>query len=148
MHALPKVLAVLAAVASAAAGACQRYPYDPTKATRPYPAQLGQGSLVDIQVIPDIGNGNIKLVNATGTTYRDFDLWINQRYVRRVDELGSGRTLELEVESFWDERGEGPFPGGWFRYYQPTPIVLVQIQVAPDKPLVGLVTKPPDADRR
>jgi len=148
MRALPTVIMPLAAVALAAAGACQRYPYDPTKATRPYPAQLGQGSLVDIQVIPDLGSGTIKLINATGTSYRDFDLWINQRYVRRVDELGAGRTLDLPVDSFWDERGEGPFPGGWFRYYQPTPIVLVQIQQAPDKPLIGLIAKPPDVDRR
>ncbi|MFM9170367.1 MAG: hypothetical protein ACKOTD_09690, partial [Phycisphaerales bacterium] len=47
MRAPHTVLVLLAAAACTAAGACQRYPYDPTKATRPYPAQLGQGSLVD-----------------------------------------------------------------------------------------------------
>ena len=36
---------------------------------------------------------------------------------------------------FWDERGEGPFPGGWFRYFQPTPIVLVQIEPGNGAPL-------------
>ena len=127
---------------------CQRYPYDPAQATRPYPAQLAQGSVVDVQVIPNVTGGTIKLVNPTATGYRDFDLWINQRYVRRVAALDAGQTIDLPIESFWDERGEGPFPGGWFRYYQPTPIVLVQIQTGPDAPLVGLIAKPPDVDRR
>ena len=68
--------------------------------------------------------------------------------MRHIPELKAGETLELDIESFWDERGEGPFPGGWFRYYQPTPIVLAQIQVGPDKPLIGLISKPPDSDRR
>jgi hypothetical protein len=130
------------------AGGCQNYPYDPTKATRPYPFQLAQASLVDIQVIPNLDNGTITLVNATATGYEGFDLWINQRYVRRVDSLKAGASVELPVNTFWDERGEGPFPGGWFRYYQPTPIVLVQIQTGPDAPLVGLIAKPPDVDRR
>jgi len=65
-----------------------------------------------------------------------------------LDHLKAGESIELPIESFWDERGEGPFPGGWFRYYQPTPIVLVQIQTAPDAPLIGLIAKPPDVNRR
>jgi hypothetical protein len=104
--------------------------------------------VVDIQVIPDPSGGSLKLVNPTATSYRNFDLWLNQRYVRHVDHLKAGESIELPIESFWDERGEGPFPGGWFRYYQPTPIVLVQIQTAPDAPLIGLIAKPPDVNRR
>ncbi|MFO0963851.1 MAG: hypothetical protein U0625_13235 [Phycisphaerales bacterium] len=146
--------AALLALGAAAAGlallgaGCQRYPYDPTQATRAYPRALKQESVVDIQVISNLNQGALKLVNATANTYTDFDLWINQRYMRHIPELKAGETLELDIESFWDERGEGPFPGGWFRYYQPTPIVLAQIQVGPDKPLIGLISKPPDSDRR
>jgi hypothetical protein len=141
----------LAAIAVLGAGlvtGCQRYPYDPTKATRAYPSELAQVALVDVQVIPQIDEGTLVLVNATATSYRDFDLWINRRYVRRVENLPAGGSITLPVESFWDERGEGPFPGGWFRYYAPTPIVLVQIQTAPDAPFIGLIAKPPDVDRR
>jgi len=140
------VLVALAAGASSVG--CQRYPYDPTKATRAYPSELAQAALVDVQVIPQIDQGTLVLVNATSTSYRDFDLWLNRRYVRRVESLPAGQTITLPVESFWDERGEGPFPGGWFRYYAPTPIVLVQIQTAPDAPFIGLIAKPPDVDRR
>ena len=137
-----------AAAAALAAAACQRYPYDPSKSTRPYPRELKQGAVVDIQVLPNLGENTITIVNATANGYADFDLWINQRYVRHIDSMKAGETLTVPIDSFWDERGEGPFPGGWFRYYQPTPIVLAQIQVAPDKPLIGLVAKPPDVNRR
>lgn len=141
-------LALVAIAAGASGAGCQRYPYDPTKATRAYPSELAQAALVDVQVIPQIDEGTLTLVNATSTSYRDFDLWLNRRYVRRVESLPAGQSITLPVESFWDERGEGPFPGGWFRYYAPTPIVLVQIQTAPDAPFIGLIAKPPDVDRR
>ena len=131
-----------------ACAACQRYPYDPAKASRPYPKQLTQGSVVDMQVIPDVNGGTLTVVNPTATSYTNFDLWLNQRYVRHVDSLPAGENLVLDIDTFWDERGEGPFPGGWFRYFEPTPIVLVQIQTAPDKPLIGLVAKPPDNPQR
>ena len=137
-----------AAAAALAAAACQRYPYDPSKSTRPYPRELKQGAVVDIQVLPNLGENTITIVNATANDYANFDLWINQRYVRHFDSMKAGETLTVPIDSFWDERGEGPFPGGWFRYYQPTPIVLAQIQVAPDKPLIGLVAKPSDVNRR
>jgi hypothetical protein len=141
----PLACTVIAAMACAA---CQRYPYDPSKASRPYPKQLSQGSVVDMQVIPDVNGGTLTVVNPTATTYANFDLWLNQRYVRHVDSLPAGENLVLDINTFWDERGEGPFPGGWFRYFEPTPIVLVQIQTAPDKPLIGLVAKPPDNPQR
>jgi hypothetical protein len=142
--------AILAAAACAAAlgAGCRNYPYDPTKATRPYPVASKQERVADIQVIPDPGNGIITLVNPTAVSYRDFDLWVNRRYVRRVESLAAGESVTLQIDSFWDERGEGPFPGGWFRYFQPTPIVLVQIEPGNGAPLVGLVAKPPDKPQR
>jgi hypothetical protein len=136
------------AVALGWAAGCQTYPYDPLKATRAYPAQLPQQEVVEIQVIPDVNNGTITIVNATATSYKAFDLWINRRYVRHVDELLAGQTLVLSIDTFWDERGEGPFPGGWFRYYQPTPIVLAQIQTDEKSPLIGLsATRPVTVNR-
>lgn len=143
----PLATALLAAGALVA-GACQRYPYDPSKATRAYPEQLAQASVADIQAIPDLANGRLRLVNPTATGYADFHLWLNRRYMRHVDALAAGQTIDLPIDSFWDERGEGPFPGGWFRYFQPTPIVLVQIEPGNGAPLVGLVAKPPDKPQR
>jgi hypothetical protein len=148
MVGLRMLAAAALACGTVAATACQRYPYDPTKATRAYPRQLKQGSVADIQVLPNLGANTITIANATAQSYTNFDLWINQRYVRHIDSLRAGETLDVDIDSFWDERGEGPFPGGWFRYYQPTPIVLAQIQTSPDAPLIGLLAKPPDTDRR
>jgi hypothetical protein len=148
MHAVRHAILAAAACAAALGTGCRNYPYDPTKATRPYPIASKQERVVDIQVMPDPANGVIRIANPTATSYRDFDLWINQRYVRRVESLAAGQGITLPIDSFWDERGEGPFPGGWFRYFAPTPIVLVQIQEKPDGPLIGLVAKPPDTPQR
>ncbi len=98
-----------------------------------------------MQVIP--GPKSVRLVNATATSYSNFDLWLNQRYVTHVQALPSGQTVEVALDQFWDERGEAPFAGGWFRYYQPTPIVLMQIQSDEKSPLVGLVCVLPEVVR-
>ncbi|MCX5639304.1 MAG: hypothetical protein NT059_00600 [Planctomycetota bacterium] len=148
MHRQRMILITCALLAAVTHAGCQRYPYDPEKATRPFPKQLKQTSIADIQVIPTVTEGTIKLVNPTATSYRNFDLWLNQRYVRHVDALLAGESLDLAIDSFWDERGEGPFPGGWFRYFDPTPIILVQIQATPESTLIGLIAKPPDNPKR
>jgi hypothetical protein len=101
-----------------------------------------------IVLLYDAKMSNAVVIDKDTRSLTNFDLWLNQRYVRHVDHQKAGESIELPIESFWDERGEGPFPGGWFRYYQPTPIVLVQIQTAPDAPLIGLIAKPPDVNRR
>ena len=136
-QAIPLLLATLAA--------CRLAPYEPTKATRAYPSELKQESVVQVQVVP--GPHSIQLVNATAATYRDFDLWLNQRYVTHIAALESGQTLDVPLDSMWDERGETPFTGGWFRYYQPTPIVLVQMQTSEKGPLVGLICTLPEVVR-
>ena len=110
--------------------------------------RLNQSEVIKVQVIPDLDTGNITVVNATATSYTNFDLWLNRRYMKHVESLKSGETLEMNIETFWDERGEGPFPGGLFRYFDPTPVVLAQMQLAPDKPLIGLECVPPNTDRR
>jgi hypothetical protein len=125
--------------------ACRLAPYEPEKATRAYPSELVQGSVVQVQVIPEASS--VKLVNATASSWSNFDLWLNQRYMTRVDGLAAGQTLEIPLDRFWDERGETPIAGGWFRYYQPTRIVLMQMQLDDKSPLVGLVCTLPEAVR-
>lgn len=109
---------------------------DPAQATRQYPFWLKQGEVVPVQVLTD-GEAMV-IVNATTANYENVDIWLNQRYLRHVDRIGPGENKRLPLGEFWDVRGEGPNPGGAFRYYQPTPIRLVQIQVDGTSPLVGL----------
>jgi hypothetical protein len=124
---------------------CRLAPYEPGKATRAYPADLKQDSVAQVQVIPQ--PTSLKIVNATATGYSNFDLWLNQRYMSHVDVLAAGQTVEIPLNQFWDERGETPFDGGWFRYYQPTRIVLMQMQLDQKSPLVGLVCTLPETVR-
>jgi hypothetical protein len=130
---------------AAALGGCRLAAFEPAKATRSYPSQLPQGSIVQVQVIPK--PMSIVIVNATASGYADFDLWLNQRYMTRVDALAPGETLDIPLDRFWDERGETPFDGGWFRFYQPTRIVLMQMQLDDKSPLVGLVCTLPESVR-
>ena len=125
--------------------ACRLAPYEPDKATRAYPADLKQGTVVQVQVIPEAMS--VKLVNATANSWANFDLWLNLRYMTHVETLAAGQTLEIPLDRFWDERGETPFAGGWFRYYQPTRITLMQMQLDDKSPLVGMVCTLPEAVR-
>lgn len=134
-----------AAVALCLASGCLPSFGDPSRATRPYPATLAKGTSSNIQAIP--GETSITLTNATPVTYADFDLWLNRRYVRRIALLGAGQSIEVPTQSFYDEWGGCPFVGGFWRSYDPTPIVLLQIQVAPDQPLVGLICALPESVR-
>ncbi len=135
----------MAAVLLAVLAGCNTVNIDPERATRPYPRELKQESVVRVQVIP--GGTHMEVVNATARSYRDFDLWLNQRYVTHVNELLAGQTLIIPLREFWDWRGEGPFEGGIFRYYAPTPIVLVQAQMTPDTPFIGFMAVLPEGAR-
>jgi hypothetical protein len=130
-------LVAFCCLALGAACGCTRKMYDPTKATRPYPEHLHRPQAVDIQVFRE--GASIEIVNATARSFRDFDLWINQRYVRRVEALGAGQTLKLSLWDFYDVRGDRFSAGGLWRTDPATPLRLAQIQVADDEPLIGLV---------
>ncbi len=124
---------------------CTMVPYEPEKATRPYPFDLPQGSVVQIQVIPR--TDALEIINATAVSYSNFDLWLNQRYVVHMPELLAGQTVVVPLDSMWDQSGGTPFSGGLLRYFQPTQLVLVQIQADEKSPLVGLVPTLPESVR-
>jgi hypothetical protein len=111
--------------------------YDISEATRPYPEDLHTTQTADMQVFRD--STSIGIVNSTARSYYDFDLWINQRYVRHVDALPAGSSIRLSLWSFWDVRGERFYAGGFFASYSPAPVRLVEIQVAEDQPMIGLI---------
>jgi hypothetical protein len=119
---------------------CGRRMYDPALATRPYPNDLHRPEAVDIQVFRH--GPSIEIVNATARTYNDFDLWINQRFVHRVEALPAGGTIRVSLWDFYDVRGDRFSAGGLWRTEPPTPLRLAQIQPDENEPLIGLVTIP------
>ncbi len=118
--------------------ACTPQTYNPALATRPYPRDSHTTQVADMQVFRD--GAKLKIVNSTAKSYRDFDLWINQRFVHHVDSLLAGETLELSLWDFRDEYGDTFNAGGFFRSIPPTPVRLVEIQPAPDQKTLGLIT--------
>jgi len=120
------------------AGGCSRTVFQPERATRAYPAHLHNTRTLDIQVFRE--DTNIRLVNTSPISFRDFDLWLNQRYVRRVESLPAGETVILSLWDFYDDRGEVFNAGGFFASFDPTPLRLTQIQLDEETPLIGLVT--------
>lgn len=122
---------------SVAAVGCRHVRSDPERATRQYPFWLLQGEVLDVQA-SEVGD-SMRLVNASLIDFRDADLWLNQRYLFRLDRLAPGETRLIPLAEFWDVRGEGPNPGGLFRFYEPTPIRLVQIQIEGSPTLYGAI---------
>jgi hypothetical protein len=119
---------------------CQRRMYDIDKATRPYPHDLHEPNSIDIQVFRK--GPSIEIVNATARSFSDFDLWINQRYVRHVNALGPGQTLRLSLWGFYDVRGDRFSAGGFWRVEPPMPLALAEIQEGEGEPLIGLLVVP------
>ncbi len=144
---LPMSAGLVGLIAISLSG-CARPFYDPARATRPYPDALHTTNVVNMHVL--IEGDHIVIVNSTATSYSDFDLWINQRYVHRIDSLRSGETLRVPMGVFHDERGDAVRSGGFLRTVEATAIRLVEIQTGPDQPLIGLITIPEgqDEDRR
>jgi hypothetical protein len=124
---------------------CESRRSNPAKATRAYPFHLHSAEVVDIQLFRD--DTDIEIVNSTATSYSDFDLWINQRYLKRVDSLQAGDHVRLSLYEFWDFWGQGISAGGPFRTLPPMPVRLAQIQTSPDAPLIGLISIPTPEDR-
>lgn len=127
-------------------GGCARKTYDPAWATRAYPHDLHTTAVADMQVFRR--GTSIEIVNSTPHSYSDFDLWINQRYVRHVESLPAGSTLELSLWEFHDDFGDVFYAGGFFRSYEATPVRLVEIQPRQqggergggDRKMIGLVS--------
>ena len=120
------------------AGGCQSPQYYIDKATRPYPDSQHRPESTDIQVFRS--GTSIEVVNSTPYSYYDFDMWINQRYVRHVDELPAGRIVQMSLWDFYDERGERFSAGGFWQTRPPIPVRMVEMQLNEVDPLIGLVT--------
>jgi len=133
-------LAALASTLILFASGCEGVRYDPARATRLYPDELHHTNSVNIQVFRH--ETSIEIINATTRSFSDFDLWINQRYVHRLESLPVGQTVHVSLWEFYDVRGESFNAGGFWRSDEPTSVRLVEIQSSETEPLVGLVTIP------
>ncbi|MDF1808950.1 MAG: hypothetical protein P1U42_04565 [Phycisphaerales bacterium] len=105
----------------------------------PYPEDIAQGEVFDIQVFRDV-----TLLKFTNTTTHEFGpsvIWINKRYSLPIDGVASGETVELNLLEFVDEFGDVYRAGGFFAQRTPAPVVLVQIEtIANEEPtLFGMV---------
>ena len=112
--------------------------YDPDWATKSYPLGAHTTTTADMQVFRR--DTKLQIVNSTPQSYSDFDLWINQRYVKHVESLPAGKSITLSLWDFYDEYGDRFNAGGFFRSYKPMPVRLVQIQPAQGQPMTGLIT--------
>jgi hypothetical protein len=122
------------------AAGCARSLSDPDAAFAPYPRSDQPAASIDVQVFRE--GEHVVIVNSTARSYRDFTLWLNQRYGRTVERLAAGETIRLHLATFHDERGEAFRSGGFFGTEEPTPLVLAEIQEKPDAPVIGLVAIP------
>jgi hypothetical protein len=104
------------------------------------PGALHEANSIGIQVFRK--GPSIEIVNSTARSFQDFDLWINQRYVRHVAALQPGQTLRLSLWDFYDVRGDRFSAGGFWRTEPPMPLALAEIQEGEDQPLIGLLVGP------
>jgi len=107
-------------------------------APRRYPYDAEILGTIDMQVFRDATE--IEIANHTATTWENFDLWLNERYVRHIERLPAGETMRLSLYEFVDEYGEGLEAGGFLSTGRPDPIVKVEIQTADG--LIGLIAIP------
>lgn len=87
--------------------------------------------MVDVQQVQVFRDGtSIDLVNHSPRSYENFDLWLNERFLRRVDSLPVGGALTLRLDEFVDEYGDSFRAGGLLATYRPDPVVKAEIETA------------------
>ncbi len=105
---------------------------------RPYPYDAPILRTLDVQVFRD--GSKIELVNHTTQPLADFDLWLNERYVRRIEALPPGESVTVSLYEFLDEYQEPFRGGGLWSTKLPDPVVKAEVQDS--EGLVGLIVIP------
>ena len=59
--------------------------------------------------------GDLILVNASPFAFENVDVWVNQRYMLQLDRLDVGETRTTWFGDYFDQWGETPVAGGFFR---------------------------------
>ncbi|MBL1216426.1 MAG: hypothetical protein D8M59_02905 [Planctomycetes bacterium] len=99
----------------------------------PYTADL----LNPIEVMVYREGPTVELVNHTVHSYKDFNLWINERYVRQIPRLEAGASISVSLHEFSDEHGEAFRAGGLLSTRKPEPLTKAEIET--DEGLIGLL---------
>lgn len=133
---LPLLGGIVLLAATVLAG-CGGRRYDPSQATRPYPADRPPTRMLEIQALR-VG-GDLVLVNASPFPFDNLDVWVNRRYMLQLDRLDVGETRTTWMGDYFDQWGETPVAGGFFRTEVPTPAVLVEFEIDRQGPLFGAV---------
>lgn len=105
---------------------------------RPYPYDAAILRTLDVQVFRD--GSKIELVNHTTLPLADFDLWLNERFLRRIDSLPPGESVKVSLYEFLDEYQEPFRGGGLWSTKLPDPIIKAEVQSG--EGLVGLIVIP------
>ena len=134
------VIALLLLVHMATSVGCFPKRYNAAKATERYPSNLPVNKVANVQVTRD-GNAMV-IVNGSVIDFKDMKLWLNRRYLHQVKQIKPGETVRIDMGEFWDVWGGGPNPGGLLRWYDPTPIVLLEAQIDETSPLIGFLSIP------
>ncbi len=80
---------------------------------------------LDMTVIQD--RKSIKITNRTVKSFNNVQVWVNQRYVTRVDSIPAGKTTSVALKSLMNQYGEKyPVPG-LFRPDRSFPALLVEL---------------------
>ena len=116
---------------------CQSPPPDVSKVTMSYPHQLHSTGTEPIQVIRD--QEHITIVNSTAHSFGSSNLWINQQYTQPLPPIPAGSTLRVNLWDCYDDLGDQFNAGGFWRTDEPTQLVLAQLQLGDEQPLVGLL---------
>jgi len=99
----------------------------------PYDAPI----LDPVDVMVDRDGATVLLVNHTTHSYQDFDLWLNERYLRRIELLSTGGSMSLSLFEFVDEYGDPFKAGGLLATRKPDALVKAEIETG--EGLVGLI---------
>jgi len=90
-----------------------------------YPADAETGQTLDVRVVRE--GSRVRLANATPRAYRDMQLWLNRRYVQRVEQLSIGTDNRYRLGRFVNRHGE-PFPvAGLLSPRKTEPVVLAEL---------------------
>ena len=116
---------------------CQNPSGNPALAGPSYPMELHKPNSLPIQVIRE--QEHIDIINSTANAFESPVLWINQRYSVQLPSIVEGQTLRVNLWTLRDVYGEQMNAGGIWRTGDPTSVVIAELQVSEDEPLIGLI---------
>ncbi len=116
---------------------CQNPAGNPLLANSPYPSSLHLADSVPIQVIRD--DDIIAIVNSTADDYPTTTIWVNQRFSSPLPSMPAGSTIEFNLVKLRDAYGEQFNAGGIWRTDEATDLIIVELQIDEETPLVGLI---------